>query len=151
MIFRRFHMLRTIGAVLTVCLLVAADNDKTDKERLQGAWRPTSGERGGAVQEEAKEHLLIFEGSTFTIKRGDQQLMKGTFTLDPSQTPKTIDMKITEGRRDEDKGKEVHGIYELTKDSLKWCTASPGSKDRPMEFATKAGSKEMLVVLKREK
>jgi uncharacterized protein (TIGR03067 family) len=87
----------------------------------------------------------------FTIKRGDQLFLKGTFTLDPSQKPKTIDMKVTEGRREEDKGKVVRGIYELNQDTLKWCTADPGSEERPKEFATKEGTRHMLVTLNREK
>src|SRR5205823_5697004 len=119
-------------------------------ERLQGAWRPVSGEQGGQAQEDAKEHLLTFAGDTFSIKRGDQLFVKGTFTLDPSQTPKAITMKVTEGRREEDQGKEVRGIYELGRGTLKWCTAEPGSEDRPKEFATKAGTRHMLVTLKKE-
>ncbi len=78
-------------------------------------------------------------------------MVKGTFTLDPSKTPKAITMKVTEGRREEDKGKEVRGIYELAGDTLKWCTAPPGSEERPTEFATKAGTRDMLVTLKKEK
>ena len=107
--------------------------------------------QGGKAQQDAKEHLLTFDGDIFAIKKGDQLLVKGTFTLDPSQSPKAIAMKITEGHRDEDKGKEVHGIYELGKGTLKWCTAQPGGKDRPKEFATKEGTEHMLVRLEKEK
>jgi uncharacterized protein (TIGR03067 family) len=144
-------MTRYLVTALAVGLLLAADDAQKDKERLQGAWRPVSGERGGQAQADAKEHLLTFDGDTFRIQRGDQLVVKGTFTLDPSKTPKAITMKVTEGRREEDKGKEVRGIYELTEGTLKWCTAEPGSEDRPTEFATKPGTKHMLVTLKKEK
>jgi uncharacterized protein (TIGR03067 family) len=144
-------MTRYIVTALAVGLLLAADDAKKDKEQLQGTWRPVSAEQEGKAQPDAKEHLLTFEGDTFTIKRGDQLFVKGTFTLDPSKTPKVIDMKVTEGRREEDKGKEVRGIYELDKDTLKWCTAEPGGKDRPKEFAAKEGSNDLFVTLKREK
>jgi len=144
-------MTRYCVAFLAVGLLLAADDAKKDKEQLQGSWRPVSGEQGGKAQLDAKKHLLTFDGDTFTIKRGEQQVMKGTFTIDPSQSPKTIDMKVTEARRDEDKGKEVHGIYELDKGTLKWCTAEPGGTDRPKEFATAEGTKHMFVTLKKEK
>ena len=144
-------MTRSLVLALAVGLLLAADDTKKDKELIQGAWRPVSGEQGGTAQDDAKEHLLTFEGDMFSIKRGDQQFIKGTFTLDPSQKPKTIDMKVTEGRKEEDKGKMVRGIYEVSKDTLKWCTAEPGSEDRPKEFATMAGNRHMLVTLKREK
>jgi uncharacterized protein (TIGR03067 family) len=142
---------RYIVTALAVGLLLAADDAKKDKDLLQGSWRAVSAEQAGKAQPDVKEHLLTFEGDTFTIKRGDQLFVKGTFTLDPSKTPKVIDMKVTEGRREEDKGKEVHGIYELDKDTLKWCTAEPGGKDRPKAFATKEGTNHLFVTLKKEK
>jgi uncharacterized protein (TIGR03067 family) len=144
-------MMKYIATALAIGLLVSGDDAKKDKELLQGAWRPISGEQGGKAQPDAKEHLLTFKGDTFTITRGDELFVKGTVALDPSQSPKAIDMKITEARREEDKGKEVHGIYELDKGTLRWCTAEPGNKDRPKEFATKEGTRLMLITLKKEK
>jgi uncharacterized protein (TIGR03067 family) len=141
---------------LAVGLLLAADDAKKgdvkkDKEALQGAWRPVSAERGGQAQDDAKEYLLIFEGDNFTIKRGDDLFAKGTYTIDPSKKPRTIDMTITEGRNENDKGKAVRGIYAIEDGKLKWCTAAPGDKERPGEFATKEGTSVMLIVLKKEK
>jgi uncharacterized protein (TIGR03067 family) len=149
-------MKRYVVLFLAASLLLGADAPKGDdakkeKEKLQGAWRAESAEQGGKVQADANEHLLVFEGDNFSIKRGDQVIIKGTFTLDPSKKPKAIDMKITEGRREEDKDKTVHGIYELEKDTLKWCTAEPGNKERPKEFATKEGTRLLFVTLKKEK
>jgi uncharacterized protein (TIGR03067 family) len=141
---------------LAVGLLLAAedkkDDAKKDQEALQGTWRPVSSEQGGKDQtDEAKEYTLTFDKDTFTVKKGDEVIIKGTFKVDPSKKPKAIDMTVTEGRRDDDKGKEVLGIYEVDKDSLKWCTAEPGGKDRPKAFATKEGTKDLLVTLKKEK
>ena len=48
------------------------------------------------------------------------------------------------------KGKTMLGIYELTGDTYKVCFALPGG-ERPKEFASKPGSKTMLIVMKREK
>jgi len=147
------YLLTVVAAGLVLSTSLAADKDdaKKDQEALQGAWRAESSERGGKAQgEAAKEHLLVFEKDTFTIKRGDQVLLKVTFKLDPTKKPKAIDMTVTEGRGDDDKGKEVHGIYELTKDGLRWCTSEPGNADRPKEFTTKEGSKDLLVTLKKE-
>ena len=101
-------MTRYIATALAVSFLLAGDAKK-DKEQLQGAWRPVSGEQDGQAQENAKEHLLTFEGDTFTIKQKDQLFVKGTFTLDASKSPKAIDMRITEAIREEDKGKEARG------------------------------------------
>jgi uncharacterized protein (TIGR03067 family) len=149
------YVLAVFGTALLLSPVPAADKDdaKKDQEALQGTWRPVSSEREGKDQgDDAKEHVLfIFEKDTFTVKQGDQVLLKGTFKLDPSKKPKAIDMTVTEGRRDDDKGKELHGIYELTKDGLKWCTAGPGGTDRPKEFSTRERINHMLVTLKKDK
>jgi uncharacterized protein (TIGR03067 family) len=148
----RYIVTALVGGLLLAADAPTEDAAKKDREALQGAWRPVSSEMGGKDQTaEAKEHLLVFEGDSFTVKKGDEVRVKGTFKLDPSKKPKAIDMTITESRRDQDKGKEMHGIYELGKDTLKWCTAEPGGKDRPKEFATKEGTRLMLVTLKKEK
>jgi uncharacterized protein (TIGR03067 family) len=144
-------MTKYIATALAVGLLLAADDAGKDKERLQGSWRAASFERGGRAQEDARKHVLTFDGDTFTIRRDNRQVVKGTFTLDPSQSPKAIDMKVTEGRQDADVGKEVHGIYELSDGTLKWCMAEPGDTDRPKEFATKEGTRLTFVTLKKEK
>ena len=127
------------------------DAAKKDKEALQGAWRIVSSETGGKDQtEEFKDHLLVFEGNTFALKKGDEVGLKGTFKLDPSKKPSAIDITITAGREG-DEGKVLHGIYELGQGALKWCTSEPGGADRPKEFSTKEGVNHMLVTLKKEK
>ncbi len=149
-------MARYVMTVLVAGLLLGAEEKKSDfkkdREALQGAWRVVSSEAGGKDQtEEFKDHLLIFEGDTFVLKKGDAVGLKGTFQLDPSKKPRAIDMTITEGGQEGDKGKVLHGIYEVDKGTLKWCTAEPGGTGRPKEFSTKEGINHMLVTLKKEK
>ena len=148
--------MKYVLTALVVGLLLAAedkkDDAKKDQEALQGAWKVVSSEAGGKDQtEEFKDHLLVFEGDTFALKKGNDVGLKGTFKLDPSEKPSAIDMTITEGGQEGDKGKVLHGIYELGKDALKWCTAEPGGTDRPKEFSTTEGINHMLVTLKKEK
>jgi len=149
-------MTRCVVTLLAVGVLLAADapkdDAKKDQQALQGTWTLVSAEQGGKDQtEEAKEHTLTFEGDTFSVKKGDEVKVKGTFKVDPSKKPRAIDMKITEAKKEQDNGKELHGIYELTKDGLKWCTDEPGGEDRPTEFAAKEGTKHMLVTFKKDK
>jgi uncharacterized protein (TIGR03067 family) len=138
-------------AVAVLAVVLAADAPKKDKEGLQGTWKVVSVEQGGKAQEEGKEFVMVFDKDTFAVKRGDDVIVKGTFKVDPAKKPKAIDMTITEAKKEQDKDKEIHGIYELEKDSLKWCTAEPGEKDRPTEFATKEGTKLLVVTLKKDK
>ena len=149
-------MMKYLLTALVVSLLLAAedkkDEVKKDQEALQGSWKVVSSEAGGKDQtEQFKDHLLVFEGDTFALKKGDEVGLKGTFKLDPSKKPRAIDLTITEGGREGEKGKVLHGIYEVGKDTLKWCTAEPGGTDRPKEFSTKEGINHMLVTLKKDK
>jgi uncharacterized protein (TIGR03067 family) len=147
-------MPRYIVTVLVAGQLLAAEGKKgdakKDQEALQGAWKVVAVERGGKAEQDPGQFVMAFTKDTFAVKRGDEVIVKGTFQLDPSKSPKAIDMTITEAKKDQDKGKEVHGIYELGKDSLKWCAAEPGQKGRPKEFSTKEGSQDMLVTFKKE-
>jgi uncharacterized protein (TIGR03067 family) len=135
---------------LLAVALTAADAPK-DAEALQGTWKVVTAEKSGKTQDDATEFVMVFEKDTFTVKRGGDAIIKGTFKLDPSKSPKTIDMTITEARKEQDKDKEVVGIYQLDKDTLKWCATDPGEKDRPTEFATKEGNRHMFVTFKKEK
>jgi uncharacterized protein (TIGR03067 family) len=155
--------------VAGVASLRAADDAKKDAikeeiKKLQGTWAMVSGESDGEklTPEKVKQIpkvVLVFadEGLSFRkYARGPdappQVVLKGDFKIDPSQKLKTIDITITgDINEDKDKGKIQLGIYELDGDSLKVCVAEPGDKGRPKEFSTKAGTRHMLFVLKREK
>ena len=140
-------------AVVAVLLLAAAPAPKEDDARtLQGAWQAVTYEAGGmAVKDVAEKVVCTCEKDILTFQYEGKVIWRATFKLDPSKKPRTIDITITEGRRDDDKGKELHGIYELGKDGLRWCTSEPGGTDRPTAFATKEGTRESLVTLKKEK
>ena len=84
-------MTKYLLAVLVIGLILGAegkkDDAKKDQEALQGAWKVVSSEAGGKDQtEEFKDHLLVFEGDTFALKKGDEIGLKGTFKLDPSES-----------------------------------------------------------------
>jgi uncharacterized protein (TIGR03067 family) len=140
--------LATIG--LAAAALADEAADKKDKEKLQGTWTAVSGEKEGKEDPEAKEHALVFQGDKFSVKRGDKIVVQGTFKVNTSKSPKTMDIDITEGP-DDVKNKSAQAIYALDGDELTWCVAEPGSGERPAKLATKEGVKHMLVKLKREK
>jgi uncharacterized protein (TIGR03067 family) len=139
-------------ASLGIAAAALADDatDKKDKEKLQGTWMAVSGEKEGKDDPEAKQHSLVFEGDKFSIKRGDKVFVQGTFKIDASKSPKTMDIDITEGPENV-KNKTAQAIYALDGDELTWWVAEPGSGDRPEKLATKEGVKHLLVKLKREK
>ena len=128
-------------------------DDKADLEKevrkFQGAWTFESSETGGEKLPagELKGFILIFEGAKHTVKKGDEVIQVGTQKLDPSKSPKTIDVTMTEGPN---KGTVMLGIYEIDGDTLKVCF-DPQGKKRPTEFKSAPGSENFVNVHKRVK
>ena len=71
----------------------------------------------------------------------------GTFKVDPSKKPHTIDITFTDGP---EKGTTSLGIFEVDGDTYKLCLSQKGPT-RPTEFVAKPGTGFVLEVLKREK
>ena len=146
-------MIRAAVLALTAGLsLAAGDGNKKalDMEyaKLEGTWQVVSLEVDGMKipKETIKESKLIIKGKEFTMKE-KVATYKGTFSIDPSKKPKTIDVKFREGP---EKGNTSLGIYELDGDDLKLCL-SVTTKERPTEFSAKPKSGHGFEVLKREK
>lgn len=140
-----------IGLALTVSFLVGgagpADPVKQDLAKLEGKWVIVSYEKDGVKldAEEVKElPSLTIKGKEYTWSNGERP---GSFTLDPTKKPKTIDYTITAG---DDKGTVELAIYEITGDTWRDCFA-PAGKPRPSEFAAPEGSGNTLIVYKRVK
>ena len=143
----RLHVL----LVLAVGLLLAADakEDAAKKElkKLEGTWQVVSMEMDGQKQSEddAKQFKVIIKENKYTLKMGDNAINQGTFTIDATKKPKTIDIKPTEG---DNAGQTMLGIYEQDGDTQKTCYAQPDKK-RPTKFSSDDG--QTLIVQKRQK
>jgi uncharacterized protein (TIGR03067 family) len=126
-----------------------ATDAKKDLDKMQGDWVLVSSERDGkpAPEDQVKAMKRTVKDDTYTVTLDGKPLVKGTFKVDPSKKPATIDALRSEG---EDKDKPMLGIYEFDGDTYKVCFAPPG-KDRPTEFASKPGSGHVFSVWKREK
>ena len=150
-----------IALVTLLCTLVptafggtgARADDKADvaKElkKFQGTWTFESVEAGGKEQPAAefKGMTVTFEGDKFTVRKGDEVIQAAKQKLDPSKSPKTVDVTITEGP---EKGAVMLGIYEIDGDTLKVCF-DPRGKKRPTEFKSAPGSENFVNVHKRVK
>jgi RNA polymerase sigma factor (sigma-70 family) len=117
-----------------------------DEEKIVGTWAYASVETGGqkVSEEQVKEARMVFtaEGK-FSATRG-RGMKGGTYKLDSAKKPK----ELTTTNED---GKNHFGIYKLDGDTLTICMHEEDGAERPTEFATKEGTKLILVVLKREK
>jgi uncharacterized protein (TIGR03067 family) len=115
------------------------------REKLQGTWVLTGLEQQGTSVPKAQlgrlRITLIFRGDKVTFEYPDHR-EAGTFALDATEDPKTIDV-VTELNTSK-------GIIRLEGDILTICGV-PAEEERPAEFTTKPGTKQVLFVLKRQK
>jgi uncharacterized protein (TIGR03067 family) len=147
------HALSLCSFLLISVSAVAVQEDDIKKElaKMEGAWQVASGVEDGQPSPDRLVEIVkfVFKGDKLTLT-GDDKLMKiGPIGLkiDPSTTPKCIDLKIETG---ELKDTAFEGIYECKGDELKLCVIR-GTGNRPLEFESKAGSNRVLFVLKRVK
>ena len=102
-----------------------------DKQMLQGTWKPKEAILGDnkidmMVLEKA---TLAIEGEQYTITIGDKT-EKGTLSIDPMKSPKTMDIFPTQG---DNNGKTFLAIYTIDGEKLTVCY-SLDQVSRPEDF-----------------
>jgi uncharacterized protein (TIGR03067 family) len=108
--------------------------------KFQGTWKQIGYEKDGVKEpqdeEEGWQPRTTFVGNTFVVTIADgSTLIKGTFTVDPTKEPKTVDYTDTFGA---DAGKTFPAIYFFEGDRLVFCAADSG-QERPTAFKTRRG------------
>jgi uncharacterized protein (TIGR03067 family) len=126
-----------------------APSDPEHLAPLQGQWSMESGVMDGNPLDKSfvKSAKRVTQGNETSVVFGPQVFMKAKFTVDPSKTPKTIDLAHSEGGA---KGQMQLGIYEVEGDVLRLALATPGSP-RPTDFSATAGDGRTVVSWKRIK
>ena len=123
-----------------------------DYERLTGTFQLVSGVIDGkpVAEDIRKETKLVTDMNKFTVSTGGQAGTSGagTFTIDPTKSPKTVDSLQATGP---DKGKTVLGIYEIIDDNHKRACWAPVGRPRPTAFTSEPGSGHILQVWERIK
>jgi uncharacterized protein (TIGR03067 family) len=118
----------------------------TDLEKLQGTWRIESSIWNGVQEPEiAKSVIIHFEGDKFFVVDKDGNRVEERIKLMGDQYPKAID------RTSQEDSQPAPGIYSLEGDTLQWCSAGGGNRTRPTTFSSRPGSKQSLMVLRRDK
>src|SRR5688500_8135338 len=102
--------MRMALAVMLCPLLLAAlgatgerADSKADVEKelkkFQGAWTFESVTAGGkeAPADAFKGVTVVFEGDKYTVRKDDVAFQAAAMKLDPSKSPKAMDVTVTEG------------------------------------------------------
>jgi uncharacterized protein (TIGR03067 family) len=119
---------------------------KQELDKLQGAWRIESSMWNGAEEPPiAKRVKILFQDDKLIQVDIDGNRKQSKIKLMPEQKPKAIDCWSWDGG-----GQPAPGIYSLEGDTFKWCSAGGSNKVRPTSFASTPGSKQSLMVLRRE-
>jgi RNA polymerase sigma factor (sigma-70 family) len=134
------------------------DAMKKEIKLLEGEWKVSTMEFGKTEvpAEMLTKYKFTFAGDklTWDAPRGitvkamklypSDGVFPSTFTIDPSQKPKQIDITFHDKKGD----RKVMGIYEIKDDTLKLCT---GGLRRPTEFSSKDDNRAGYIELKRVK
>ena len=124
-----------------------AESPASETARLKGRWNLTEEfYQGKKMPAEDTKTVLVFNAdSTWHVEAGGETVAGGTFKVDPSTRPKTIDYGVTQG---EDSGKTFYAIYDISGDNFKHCGERGGA--RPQTFESKTDTEIFLTVFKRE-
>jgi hypothetical protein len=85
------------------------------------------------------------KGNERLVKAGDEVKSRGTFKVDATKSPATIDLVVSEGPL---AGKTLPGIYEL-KDGRMTISLAMTGEARPDDLTAKEGSGRLLQVFKK--
>jgi uncharacterized protein (TIGR03067 family) len=130
-----------VGAFVTI-----QDPADEERKRLQGEWEVVSiVSKVGKEEFKRGQMLCIVAGEKIISKEGAKIWGEANFTLDPSKSPKTIDLRSI---GDKDKARIFSGIYEFDDPDLKICIGSANGA-RPTKFGPLAN--QSLIILKRLK
>jgi len=125
---------------------------RKDYERLTGTFQLASGVIDGkpVLEDIRKETKLVTDMNKFTVSAGGQAGTSGagTFTIDPTKLPKTVDSLQATGP---EKGKTLLGIYEIIDDNHKRACWAPVGRPRPTAFTSEPGSGHILQLWERIK
>jgi len=124
------------------------DAAKKDLAAMQGTWALVSMEVDGQAvdADKLKSTTLTIKDSKYTLLARKQQ-HEVELTLDPSKTPKTVDMKFLDGPNKDRIGR---AIYQIDGKTLKICRGLDPQQDRPESFKTEGQINYFVMVWERE-
>jgi uncharacterized protein (TIGR03067 family) len=125
-----------------------SDPNAADLARMQGDWMVSSMIADGMKlpDEEAQSLFRTVEGDKYNVSRYAKRVGYGTFVIDATKSPATIDSTPATA----DPKKKILGIYQWDGERLQVCNAQLGFP-RPKTFEAKLGTGHTMIIWEREK
>ncbi len=133
-------------AAVTLLALPASAQDKA----LIGTWEGwlVNGDGSQTAQRQSRISELVITVAQITCKDGGNRSMgAGTYRIGGTGAVRTIDATGTAGQPS---GKAFQGIYQISGNTLKWCSGNDRARTRPAEFKTNIGNGHFLMLLTRK-
>ena len=135
--------------VLPVAVLAVDDPSALDVKRMQGDWMVKTMRVDGMDLPtlDAQALFRTVEGERYAVSRYAKVIGQGTFKLDATKSPKTIDSTpvAKPGGKSSEPPKPILGIYEFDGDKMRICNSRPG-QPRPKNFEAKRFTGHTLIV-----
>ncbi len=144
----KISMLIPILGLATGLTMLLAGEASDDAKKIEGIWLPLKVELAGKPMSDAYVKKMVYlkmDSGKYEVQA--ESLDKGTYTINASAKPKTIDIVGVEGPN---AGKKIPSIYELDGDTLRICYGLAGDK-RPVDFKTTPGTMNLLITYQRKK
>jgi uncharacterized protein (TIGR03067 family) len=132
--------------VIAAMIGVAAGGEKT-AAKIEGTWIYTTWAGKKLTDEDSAKLSLVkvFKDGKYTVSVEGKTVESGTYTVDESKKPATIDLARGYG----EERKTLVGIYKIEGDTLTMVRGVISSKDRPKSFDDEG--KGLIDVFKRRK
>ena len=133
---------------------LAADKEeaiKADRALLAGEWRLVSVEANGNTNADpvvTRVTVVNRLDGTWSLLSNGKIIAEGTSTIDPTTSPKTIELKSSRGSVENARGTHYRGIYEVHETTRRLCFV-PADKPLPESFAGGRETGQILVTFER--
>jgi len=151
---------RAFGAVMLVVVAwssgvaLAVEQEEAitaDRALLAGEWRVVSIEANGNTNADpvmARVTILNGLDGKWTLLANGQAIAEGTSEIDPTSSPKTIELKSRRSSVENARGTHYRGIYEVHETTRRICFV-PADKPLPESFAGGSETGQILVTFEK--
>jgi len=137
-----------LGVAFTLLAPAPKDAPKKAPPAIVGEWECVEFTGGGRTATPIEMKEIGYIGYEFTaegkfrMRKRDEVTSEGTYNFDSSKDPAELNVIVAKN------GRFAASIYKVEKDTLILCSAE-GGKDRPTKFESPAGTRIILMKLKR--